>query len=68
MSCVWDAFNTSRPRRGRAVEENPDDLCLREDLQVRVLSILEQRVDGTISCILADAILTHVSLPSLRIS
>lgn len=50
----------------RLVEENSDDFGLEKDVEIWVLSVLEEGVDVAMSRILSLAIRTDISVPFLH--
>lgn len=52
---------------GRLVEEDANNLGVQEDVQVGMLSILQKRMNITVSCILSFTVGANISLPYLDI-
>lgn len=57
-------FDTDSTRRIRRIEENSDDFGIAEDVQVLMVTILEEWMNEAMRCILALALRGDVSLPA----
>lgn len=62
-------FNADGAGRGAVVVENHTaDFCFKEEVEVRVGSGLEERVEVAMCCILTFSVFADVSIPSLSYS
>ena len=66
MFTTWLVLDADSARRGRFIEQNPDNLGICEDMKIGVVSILQEGVDVAVSGILTFTVGRHVTLPVLR--